>query len=73
MRITYRNDSGYQEIQADEINFTFPKSYAVAMKLEYSETYAPLAAFWSKVYEVIVVDEHLEPLLLGVQSQRIIS
>jgi hypothetical protein len=73
MRFAYRNDSGYREIQAGEINFSFSKSYVVEMKLRYSETYAPLAAFWSDVYEIIIVDEHFEPLLLCVQSQKIIS
>ena len=39
MRFAYRNDSGYREIQAGEINFSFSKSYVVEMKLLYSETY----------------------------------
>ncbi len=73
MRFAYRNDSGYREIQAGEINFSFSKSYVVEMKLLYSETYGSLAAFWSDVYEIIIVDERLEPLLLCVQSEKIIS
>lgn len=73
MRFAYRNDTGYQEIQAGEINFSFSKSYVAEMKLGYSETYGSLAAFWSDVYQIIIMDEHFEPLLLCVQSQRVIS
>ena len=64
MRFFSQNDSGYQEIQASQINFSFTTSYVVEMKLKYSETYNPLAGYMSNVYQIIIVDEQFEPLFL---------
>jgi hypothetical protein len=73
MQFALRNGSEYQKIQPSEVNFTFSKSYVVEMKLRYSEVYAPLAAFYSDVYQIIVVDENYVPQLLCVQSENLIS
>jgi len=73
MRFAYRNDSGYQEIQAGGIDFSFSKSYVVEMRLEYSEVWGPLAAFYADVYQIILVDQDFAPLLLCVQSEKLIS
>ena len=73
MRFFCRNDSGYQEIQTGQINFSFSTSYVVEMKLKYSENYAPLAGFMSDVHQIIIVDEHFEPLFLCFQAQKLIS
>lgn len=73
MRFAYRNDSVYRRIQAGEIDFCFSKSYVVEMKLEYSEVWGPLAAFHADVYQIIIVDQDFVPLLLCVQSKKLIS
>lgn len=73
MKFTYRNGSSYQEIPAYEINLSFSNSYVVEMKMQYSEIYAPLAAFFSDNYQIIVLDQNFVPLLLCVQSKKIIS
>ncbi len=64
MRFFCRNASGYQEIQTSQINFSFPISYVVEMKLKYYENYGWLTSFSSDVYQIIIVDEHFEPLFL---------
>jgi hypothetical protein len=38
------------------------------MKLEYSETYAPLAAFFIDIEQIIVLDAEFIPVLVGVES-----
>ena len=73
MRFFYQNDSGYQEIQTGQIDFSFSTSYLVEMKLKYSETYNPLAAFISDVYQIIIFDEHFEPLFLCFQAEKLVS
>lgn len=69
----YRNDSEYQRITAEEINFSLSKSYVVEMKLLYDEAYGPLASFASKVYQIIIVDQDLIPFLFCIQSNEYIS
>ena len=73
MRYFCKNDSGYQEIQTGQINFNFSTTYVVEMKLKYSETYNPLAGYMSDVYQIIIVDEHFEPLFLCFQAQKLVS
>lgn len=73
MRFAYRNDSEYREIQAGEIDFSFSKSYVVVMKLEYSEVWGSLAAFYADVYQIIIVDQDFVSILLCVQSAKGIS
>jgi len=73
MLFAYRNNSKYQSITAEEINFSLSKSYVIEMKLEYEETWGPLAAFNSDVHQIIIVDENFEPFLLGVRSYGSIS
>jgi hypothetical protein len=72
-RCAYGNNSGIQEIQASAIDFEFSSCYVVEMELTYSETYAPVAAFFSHVRQTVVVDENFKPLLLCVQPQKMIS
>lgn len=73
MLFAYRNDSEYQEVMAEEINFSLSKSYVIEMKLTYDEYYAPLAAFFVDVYQIIIVDQDFVPFLFCVQSQQYIS
>jgi hypothetical protein len=63
----YRNQSGYQTVDWG-YNFNFTECYVVEMKLVYSEYYAPVAAFWSDVYQIVVFNRNLVPILIGVQS-----
>jgi hypothetical protein len=43
------------------------------MKLRYSEYYAPVAAFISDVYQIVVLDQDLTPVLVGVECQDSIA
>jgi hypothetical protein len=73
MLFAYQNDSEYQKAMAEEINFSLSKSYVIEMMLRYDETYAPLAAFYVDVYQIIIVEEDFVPFLFCVQSQQYIS
>lgn len=73
MLFAYRNDSEYHQITVEEINFSLSKSYVIEMTLEYDETYAPLAAFFVDVYQIIIVDQDFVPFLLCVESKLRIS
>lgn len=73
IRFAYQNDSKYQEIPAEEINFTLPQAYIVEMTLQYNEVWGGLAVFYSKVYQVTIVDEDFGPFLLCVLSRELIS
>jgi len=73
MLFAYRNDSEYQRLKAEEINFSLSKGYVIEMTLVYVETWAPLAAFVSKVYQIIILDQNFVPFLLCVQSDKLIS
>ena len=71
-RFTYKNQSGYQTLEP-VFDLTFSDCIIVEMKLLYSETYAPLAAFWSDVYQIVVLDQNFEPVLLGLEARKVIS
>ena len=73
MLFAYRNDSEYQKIMAEEINFSISKSYVIEMTLDYDEIWGPLAAFFVKVYQIIIVDQDFVPFLFCIQSDQLIS
>ena len=73
MQFAHRNDSEYRSIVAEEINFSLSKSYVIEMTLTYNEIWGPLAAFYVKVYQIIIVDQNLVPSLYCVQSNQLIS
>ena len=73
MKFAYRNDSEYQEITAEEINFSLSKSYVIEMTLDYDEIWGPLSGSFTWVSQIIIVDQDLEPLLLCIQSIQAIS
>lgn len=73
MRFAYRNDSEYLKIVAEEINFSLPESYIIEMTLEYDEIWGPLAAFFVRVYQIIIVDQDFVPFLFCTQSSQGIS
>ncbi len=72
MQFFYQNQSSYQMTQWD-YNFNFTDCYLVEMTLHYSEYYAPLAAFSSDVYQIVVLDKNLTPILVGVECQTAIA
>jgi hypothetical protein len=72
MKFFFRNQSSYQMTQWD-FNFNFSNCYVVEMRLQYSEIYAPLAAFWSDVYQIVILNTNLEPVLIGLESFKAIS
>jgi hypothetical protein len=67
MQFFYRNQSVYQTTEW-EYNFNFTDCYVVEMKLVYSEHYAPVAAFWSDVYQIVIFDRNFVPILIGIES-----
>lgn len=72
MKFFHRNQSSYQTIEWG-FDFNFSDCYFVEMKLEYSEVYAPTAAFFSEVYQVLILDRSFEPVLLGVESFKALA
>jgi len=72
-RFAYRNDSQYQRITAEIINFSLAKSYVIEMKLVYDEIHAPLAAFFVDVHQIVIVDEDFVPFLFCVKYIHAIS
>lgn len=73
MKFAYWNGSEYQRITAEDINFSLAKSYVIEMTLRYDEIWGPLAAFFAKVYQITIADQHFMPLLLCIQSDQLIS
>ena len=67
MQFFYRNQSGYQMIEW-EYDFNFSDCYVIEMKLAYSETYAPTAAFFVNIEQIVVLDQDFVPVLVGVAS-----
>ncbi|MGD6809361.1 MAG: hypothetical protein ACQCN3_06640 [Candidatus Bathyarchaeia archaeon] len=72
MQFFYRNQSTYQLTQWD-YNFNYTDCYVVEMNLHYSEYYAPVAAFSSNVHQIVILDQNLTPILVGVESQAAIA
>jgi hypothetical protein len=73
MQFAYRYNSEHQAIQANQIDFSFSKSYVIEMQLKYNEVWGSLAAFYADVYQIIIVDQNFVPRLLCVQSAKGIS
>jgi len=67
MQFFYKNQSSYQTIEWG-YDFSFSDCYLVKTRLEYSEVYAPLAAFFARVDQIVVLDRNFEPLLVGLES-----
>jgi len=73
MKLAYGNDSEHQVIAGEEIDFSLTKSYVVEMTLTYDEFYNGLAAFFVEVYQIVVVNQSLMPLLFCVESVGVIA
>ena len=69
----YLNNSRYEELNADKIDFSFSNCYVVEMKLEYSQYLGPTAGDNAEVYQIVILNEDFIPVLLCVQSQKAIS
>jgi hypothetical protein len=72
-RYAYGNNSGIQEIQVSAIDFEFSNCYIVEMRLDYSEAPGNLSGFHCIVYQTVIVDGNLKPLLICVQPEQAIS
>jgi len=72
MKFFYKNQSSYQMVEW-EYDFSFSDCYCIEMKLAYSEYYAPVAAFFAEVHQIVVVDQNLEPVLVGLESVRMVA
>ena len=71
-RMFYANQSGPQQMKPG-FDLNFSDCYLVEMKLDYSEYYAPLAAMDSSVFQVVVLNRSLEPILLGLDMLHAVS
>jgi hypothetical protein len=67
-----RNQSGYYALSS-KFDLTFSNCYFIEMTLQYSEIYAPLAAFGSDVRQIVVLDQNLVPIWIGITAANFIS
>jgi len=72
MRFFYKNQSNYQMTEW-EYDFNFSNCHAIEMKFRYSEIYAPTAAFYSTIHQIVVLDQEMEPILVGLESGIAVS
>lgn len=72
MQFFYQNQSGYKMVERG-YDFNFSDCYVVEMKFVYCETYGSLAAFYSIVDQIVVLDRDFLPVLVGVESQNAIA
>jgi hypothetical protein len=72
MQFFYKNQSSYQMTEW-AYDFNFSNCYFVKMDLKYSEIYAPTAAFFSHVYQIVVLDDNFVPVLIGLESGTAVS
>ena len=68
-QIYVRNQTGYQ-VTEWEYDYNFTDCYVVHMTLEYNEFYAPTAAFFATVNQIVVLDRDYSPLLIGLSSRQ---
>jgi len=72
MRFFYKNQSSYQMTEW-EYDFNFSNCHVIEMKLGYSEIYAPTAAFYSAIHQIVVLNQENEPVLVGLESGIAVS
>ncbi|MDR2700598.1 MAG: hypothetical protein LBC12_07375 [Nitrososphaerota archaeon] len=68
----YRNQSEYHQLQP-EFDLNFSNCYLVEMELKYGEYYAPLASFFVNIHQIVVFDQNLVPVWVGIRSTQGIS
>jgi hypothetical protein len=67
LELFFKNQSNYQKFEWD-YDFSFSNCYVVEMKLQYSEVYASLAAYFLEVNQIVILDQNFDLLLLGFKS-----
>ncbi|MDR0492924.1 MAG: hypothetical protein LBH74_04735 [Nitrososphaerota archaeon] len=70
--VFYKNQSEYQTWHP-EIELNFSDCYFIEMNFQYSEYYAPTAAFFSDVYQIVILDKDLVPLWIGISAGQAVS
>lgn len=64
IRVYYKSQTEYQKLRSDDVDLTFSNCYVIEMKCQYSEYYAPLAAFWADSQQIVILDQNLTPILI---------
>lgn len=72
MQLYLRNQTGYGLMEWD-YDYSFSDCYLVQMDLAYSEVYAPMAAFFSEVRQIVVLDRDYSPVLIGIGVVQALS
>ena len=68
MSIAYKKGTMWQLLNGTQFSLEFVDCYLVDMEFRYSEVYDHLDAFFSKVNQIVVVDQDFEPILLCLRS-----
>ncbi len=63
----YRNQSKYYALSST-FDLSFSNCYLVEMELAYGENYSPLTGFSFHVRQIVVLDQNLVPVWIGIQS-----
>lgn len=63
-----RNQTDYTLSAGWDYDYNFTDCTVVRMALEYDEVYAPTAAFFATVNQIVVLDREYTPLLIGVSA-----
>jgi len=63
---TYHKNHNTFYKMPSEFNLAFNNCYIVEMNLTYEEYYNPLAAFFVRVQQIIVLDQNFDPLWIGI-------
>ena len=71
-QVYFRNQSKFQ-LMEPEFDINLSNCFIIEMELVYSEYYAPLAAYRSGVYQVVVLDQELNPIMLCFEWQNMVS
>lgn len=66
-QVYLKNQTGYTLTEWD-YDYNFTDCYVVRMALEYNEVYAPTAAFFAFVNQIVVMDRDHTPLLIGISA-----
>lgn len=67
IQVYVANQTGYT-LTGWDYDYNFTDCYVVRMALEYNEVYAPTAAFYATVNQIMVMNRDYTPLLIGVSA-----
>jgi hypothetical protein len=70
--VFYRNQSEYHQLQP-EFDLYFSDCYLVEMELVYEENYNPLAGFFVIVHQIVVLDQNLVPVWIGIRPAGVVA